>query len=536
MPRPIRHALLALTAAAAVFPATAGAAVSSDVVDGTLVVSGDVTVNQLALAGTKASLQVVAGKQRLEVARSRFSRVLVRTGAGDDVVQVDGSAAVPELTIEGEQGLDTVRLPGSAESEEITVQAVGDRARISRDVSPARVELATVEIADVGAGAGQDLVDVGNLAGSGLQRVNADLGAGDGARDQVAAQGSAANEFIDARPAGGGAMSVFGLPGGASVGIKGSSAPDDGLTLSGLGGRDSLTAIAVPTIAVTLDGGEGPDTLTGSDAAEVLRGGPGNDSVLGGDGDDAIDLGDGDDGTHWNAGDGSDTLEGGAGADTLSLRGSTAADTVEAAADNGRARITHNGTAAVIDGDDVEQLDTDLHGGADRVSVGHLTGADLVDIDADVGAGDNATDEVTVAGTAGDDEITAVGAAVSGLAALVAVSPAEPRDKLSIQALDGEDSVDTTGVPAIGVRILADGGAGDDVLLCGAGDDVLLGGAGADVAFAGGGDDVALGGAGDDVLRGEAGDDVLDGGPDDDVLLGNAGDDVLLNGEVVFDD
>ena len=150
-----------------------------------------------------------------------------------------------------------------------------------------------MEIADVGAGAGQDLVDVGNLAGSGLQRVNADLGASDGARDQVAAQGSAANEFIDARPAGGGAMSVFGLPGGASVGITGSSAADDRLALTGLGGRDSLTAIAVPTIAVALDGGEGTDTLTGSDAADVLRGGPGNDSVLGGDGDDAVDLGDG---------------------------------------------------------------------------------------------------------------------------------------------------------------------------------------------------------------------------------------------------
>ena len=293
MHRPVRHTLVALIAAAAVFPATAGAAVSTDIVDGTLVVSGGVTADQIALTGTKGSLQIVAGKQRLAVARSRFSRVLVRGGAGDDSVQVDGSAAVPVLTIEGEQGLDTVRVAGSAESEEITVQAVGDRARISRDISPAVVELATVEIADVGAGGGADLVDVGNLAGSGLMRVNADLGPGDGARDQVAAQGSSANEFIDARPAGGGAVSVFGLPGGASMGITGSSAADDRLALSGLGGRDSLTAIAVPTIAVTLDGGEGPDTLTGSDAADVLRGGPGNDSVLGREGADAVDLGDG---------------------------------------------------------------------------------------------------------------------------------------------------------------------------------------------------------------------------------------------------
>jgi hypothetical protein len=206
-----------------------------------LVLTGDAAADQITLTGTKAALQVTAGSQRFAVGRSRFSRVIVRPGAGDDAVLIDETAAVPALTIEGGLGLDAVRVPGTAESEKFTLQAVGDRARISRDTSPSALDLASVEIAGVRAGAGADLVDVGNLAGSGLQRVDADLGVGDRARDQVAAQGSASNEFVSASGSLG-AVNVSGLPGGGSIHVEGARAADDRMTLFGGDGRSATRA------------------------------------------------------------------------------------------------------------------------------------------------------------------------------------------------------------------------------------------------------------------------------------------------------
>ena len=244
--------LLAALAAAVALPASAGAATTVAVTDGTLTITGDGADDVITLSGSRASLDVTAGGQTSAVARARFSRVVVQSGAGADDVRVNESAAAPELRIEtgagtdvvsassaaevidtgddadlvnpgggedtvalgagddsaiqtatgdsdridGQLGLDTLRVLGTSESEEFTLQGLGDRARISRDTAPAVAELTAVEIADVSAADGADLVDIGNLAGSRLQRVDADLGAGDGARDQVFAQGGPVNDFI----------------------------------------------------------------------------------------------------------------------------------------------------------------------------------------------------------------------------------------------------------------------------------------------------------------------------------------------------
>ena len=151
-------------------------------------------------------------------------------------------------------------------------------------------------------------------------------------------------------------------------------------------------------------------------------------------------------------------------------------------------------------------------------------------------------DVVVVNGSAGSDKVNAASDAggvvnVTGLPARVRLTGTEPGgDRLEVNGLGGDDTIDSSGLSAARLQVRADGGAGNDVLLGGDGDDVLSGGDGADVIFAGSGDNVAFGGAGDDVLRGEEGDDFLDGGAGDDILIGNAGDDILLNGEVVFDD
>ena len=93
-------------------------------------------------------------------------------------------------------------------------------------------------------------------------------------------------------------------------------------------------------------------------------------------------------------------------------------------------------------------------------------------------------------------------AQVSGLAARVSVSGAiAGSDRVTVNALAGDDVVDASGLAASSALLTADGGDGDDVLIGGDGNDTLLGG------------------AGDDVLIGGPGTDTIDGGPGDNVVL-----------------
>jgi Ca2+-binding RTX toxin-like protein len=92
-------------------------------------------------------------------------------------------------------------------------------------------------------------------------------------------------------------------------------------------------------------------------------------------------------------------------------------------------------------------------------------------------------------------------ARVTGLAALVSVSGAEPaNDTLTIKALDGDDVVEATALAANAIKFAADGANGNDVLVGGAGDDVLAGGAGDDILIGGPGLDSLDGGTGNNTL------------------------------------
>ncbi len=86
--------------------------------------------------------------------------------------------------------------------------------------------------------------------------------------------------------------------------------------------------------------------------------------------------------------------------------------------------------------------------------------------------------------------------AVTGLAAKVTISGAEAaNDRLTVNALGGDDVVEASGLAAAAIAADADGGAGDDILIGGAGNDVLLGGPGDDVLIGGPGNDTIDGGA-----------------------------------------
>ena len=106
----------------------------------------------------------------------------------------------------------------------------------------------------------------------------------------------------------------------------------------------------------------------------------------------------------------------------------------------------------------------------------------------------NGDDVVSVSGSSGS-------APVIGLAARIAVSGATAgTDRVTVNALAGDDVVDASGLAANSALLTADGGDGDDVLIGGDGDDTLLGGAGDDVLLGGPGTDIIDGGTGDNVV------------------------------------
>lgn len=80
-----------------------------------------------------------------------------------------------------------------------------------------------------------------------------------------------------------------------------------------------------------------------------------------------------------------------------------------------------------------------------------------------------------------------------------------------------------------------DGGAGDDRIEGGLGDDTINGGQNKDHLFGGTGKDVINGDSGDDEIDGGIGDDVIDGGQGADVIRGDAGGDRVASRDGFID-
>lgn len=124
--------------------------------------------------------------------------------------------------------------------------------------------------------------------------------------------------------------------------------------------------------------------------------------------------------------------------------------------------------------------------------------------------------QATVTGTAGDDVIAAtLGSTVTALAGndTICVLPGTATTATSVDAGEGNDSVDTATIPA-GATVTTALGAGDDSYTGGAASDQVSTGDGADTVATGAGDDgVGTGTAGQpnaDKIDLGAGDDVLD--------------------------
>jgi Ca2+-binding RTX toxin-like protein len=283
------------------------------------------------------------------------------------------------------------------------------------------------------------------------------------------------------------------------------------LTVNANGGDDGFAATGnlSALIAITVDGGANNDTLRGSNGADTLLGGDGNDFADGNQGNDVALLGAGEDTFQWDPGDGSDVVEGQAGIDAMAFNGSNANENMDVSANGGRVRFTRDVAAITMDLDDVESVVAKTFGGADTFVVNDLSGTDMTDVVSDLaanGGGDDAQlDNVIANATSSDDVVSVAGAGpnaqVSGLSALVTVAGATAgSDRLTVNAVDGDDVIDATAVVAGSVLLTLDGGDGSDVLLGGAGDDTLLGGADDDVLIGGPGNDTIDGGTGENVV------------------------------------
>src|SRR4051812_32447602 len=179
------------------------------------------------------------------------------------------------------------------------------------------------------------------------------------------------------------------------------------VSVTAAGGDDEVRFQGLPLDGVTVDGGNGNDTLIGGAAAETLLGGSGSDFIDGNIGADTISAGSGNDTVQWDPGDGSDTVAGDGGTDALNFNGSNIGEEMALVADGTHARFTRNVAAINMDLVGLERVNVRTLGGVDKVTVGDLAGTDVdavnVDVSATGGGGDSSADQVIVNGTDGAD-------------------------------------------------------------------------------------------------------------------------------------
>ena len=181
----------------------------------------------------------------------------------------------------------------------------------------------------------------------------------------------------------------------------------ENLVLHAGGGDDVITAGngLANLIQLTLDGGDGNDTITGGDGNDILIGGAGNDVVTGGRSNDNAQLGSGDDTFIWNPGDGSDTVDGGSGQDRLLFNGANVNEKIDISANGSHVRFFRDVGNVTMDLNSIEEIDFNALGGADNITVNDLTGTGVKQVAIDLGGipggsvGDGLADVVTLNGT-----------------------------------------------------------------------------------------------------------------------------------------
>ena len=361
-------------------------------------------------------------------------------------------------------------------------------------------------------------------------------------------------------------------------------APITQVTVTGGPGANDLSVTGVnvgvfPSVTgVTLSGGGGDDTLRGSAFADILLGDADNDTIDGNQGADTALMGAGNDVFNWDPGDSNDVVEGQSGTDTLRFNGANVAEIINVSANGGRMLFTRDIANIVMDCDDVEQVEFNALGGADRLFVNPLQGTDVTQVTWNLaaagGVGDGAADTVTFNGGAGADTFLASGNATQVFASdgattvVVLVAGAEAANDQFVIAGQGGDDLLRANVSAAGlVPLRLDGGAagidtaevvgtvaGDTINVLPNGTDVVVESS-ATVLFTAVGNEIVLlntlggndiiaavnglstltalsidAGSGNDTIGGGDGADLIIAGDGDDLVDGNRRNDTALMG------
>jgi Ca2+-binding RTX toxin-like protein len=216
-------------------------------------------------------------------------------GAGDDTFvwnEGDGSD-----TVNGDAGAnDRLRFNGTSANEQVELSESFGRVQLERDVALVVTDTNDLEIAEFLALGGTDEITVQDLTGGEVNRTRVFLagagGGGDGLADDVIVRGTNGDDNVTAAGAVGNAT-ITGLT--SSVSIMDAEQANDRLTVNGLGGDDTISAVnlAASAIRLTITGDGDDDSLTGGFGDDIINGNAGNDTLHGGPGNDTLDGGTG---------------------------------------------------------------------------------------------------------------------------------------------------------------------------------------------------------------------------------------------------
>src|SRR5262245_26688250 len=462
--------------------------------------AGDEAADTVTVNGT-------GGNDRISVASSGASVVVKGLSAQ---VTIDGAEASNDsLVINGLGGNDSINasalaaghinlvLDGGAGNDTI-VGSRGNDMLIGGGGEDGRTGGAGNDVAMLGAGDDRFIWNPGD---------GSDVVEGQDGVDTLAFNGSCANETITV-VANGDRVLLARDVGGVTMDINGV----ENTVIDAGGGDDVINAsqLSAGLTQLTIDGGAGNDRIIGSRGNDMLIGGDGNDVVTGGIGSDVALLGAGDDAFIWNPGDGSDVVEGQAGFDTLAFNGSNVGERINISANGSRAQLTRDVGLVTMDLNGIELIQVDARNGADNVTVNDLKGTSVKQVEISLsvaGADDGALDNVIVNADSGNNRISIAGdggsVVVNGLSAQVTIDGEQPVDALVVNALGGNDSIDSSALNAGQISLTLDGCDGNDTIIGSRGNDMLIGGTGDDRIIWNPGD-------GSDVVEGQTGFDTLD--------------------------
>jgi hypothetical protein len=221
--------------------------------------------------------------------------------------------------------------------------------------------------------------------------------------------------------------------------------------------------------ALTVNGGNGNDAIKTGDGIDAVFGGNGDDSVDAGRGNDSAFLGNGNDFFVWNPGQGSDTVDGDNGnEDVLQFNGSNQNETMSLST-NGSAAVFLRDVAGIrMDMNDIEVFNLKALGGADNITVDDMDGTSVrranIDLFGAAGGADQQTDVVTVNGTNRPDRVDVSAPDgqidVAGLQTDTRISGSETLDRLQVDTLDGDDTVDVAPDVSTLIGVAVDLGVG----------------------------------------------------------------------------